>query len=685
MFPGRFPDVTIRPTTCGPLPSPAPCYHRHVARTRSPLPVFLLAAGGYLWFALPAAGWQDGAELGAAAATLGIPHPTGFPLDMLYLQWASWMPLGALGFRQNVFTALMASGALAWLARSVEEALLLARRPPLLAAFGGLLAAALLAGWKTLLEASLAVEVYASSLFLSGLALHPAVRNRPGRLGLIGGLSSGAHLSARWVPLLLALRSLATCRERSRRLTALLLGGGLGTLILLYLPVASSREPALDWGDPQTWSRFWEHLSAARIRSAFAGHMLSADAMDALRSLGTQLGELGIALPLALWGLSTTLRSSSEPLRQAARFAVLLLAVDLLYGVLLNPMGVADRQVGFLAGASLAALGAMGGVHLLHHLLERSLLSPSATRPLLGMLSLGLLLWNAWRIETERWHDGYAAEELLGAGGPLLRLPPRSVLLCEEDDLCAQLWFARYAVGARPDVTAVPVQHLWEPRVRAMLPVSLRPEDAPAESLRPLAPRARLALVGRVLRTWRDLPVPLFAQLDAPPPTLRPMLPADEPPWRTTRREAASLPSDAFAKLLNRYRAREGERLVDPPARGAWSRAFEQVGRGTLDIPDPHGALRFMEAAARIAPWRAAAWVNLGVVRARLGDLDGAIQACTEALRRDPRRATAWANLVTYLRAQGRTAAARAALDAAAAQGVHDPRLARYARELGLP
>ena len=38
----------------------------------------------------------DAGELGGAAWTLGVAHPTGFPLDMLAL-----LPLGSLAFRQS--------------------------------------------------------------------------------------------------------------------------------------------------------------------------------------------------------------------------------------------------------------------------------------------------------------------------------------------------------------------------------------------------------------------------------------------------------------------------------------------------------------------------------------------------------------------------------------------------------
>jgi hypothetical protein len=50
----------------------------------------------------------DSGEMVAAAYTLGIGHPPGYPLFMLLVKIASWLPLGDVAFRANLFASFLA-------------------------------------------------------------------------------------------------------------------------------------------------------------------------------------------------------------------------------------------------------------------------------------------------------------------------------------------------------------------------------------------------------------------------------------------------------------------------------------------------------------------------------------------------------------------------------------------------
>ena len=53
----------------------------------------------------------DGGELLAAANTLGIPHPPGYPTYTLLLKlFATVVPVGDLAYRGNLLSAILASG-----------------------------------------------------------------------------------------------------------------------------------------------------------------------------------------------------------------------------------------------------------------------------------------------------------------------------------------------------------------------------------------------------------------------------------------------------------------------------------------------------------------------------------------------------------------------------------------------
>src|SRR5512134_78178 len=65
---------------------------------------------------------EDSGDLLSASATLGIPHPTGYPLYVLLGRVASLLPLGSIAFRVNLVSALAGAAGVYFLARWVLEA-----------------------------------------------------------------------------------------------------------------------------------------------------------------------------------------------------------------------------------------------------------------------------------------------------------------------------------------------------------------------------------------------------------------------------------------------------------------------------------------------------------------------------------------------------------------------------------
>src|SRR5262245_62207104 len=85
----------------------------------------LAALWVYVLTLSPTVAWmnqgEDSGDLLAASATLGIPHPTGYPLFVLLGRLASLLPLGSVAFRINLVSALAGAAGVFFLARLVLE------------------------------------------------------------------------------------------------------------------------------------------------------------------------------------------------------------------------------------------------------------------------------------------------------------------------------------------------------------------------------------------------------------------------------------------------------------------------------------------------------------------------------------------------------------------------------------
>lgn len=116
--------------------------HRHLAGNQVDLAcalfLFLSSLALYAVTAVPGPFDGDYGEFQYMPRLLGLPHPTGYPIYLL-LGWAwSWLPLGTMAFRLNLFSAL-------WAALTLALLFALARQFGLrrVAALGGTLAFAL--------------------------------------------------------------------------------------------------------------------------------------------------------------------------------------------------------------------------------------------------------------------------------------------------------------------------------------------------------------------------------------------------------------------------------------------------------------------------------------------------------------------------------------------------------------
>ncbi|MFI5308340.1 MAG: protein O-mannosyl-transferase family [Polyangiales bacterium] len=633
------------------------------------MPVWLTAAVALGWLAAPDVGFRDSGEIGAAGFGLGIAHPTGFAVDLLLLRFASLVPLGHIGWRQNALVGLEAATALGLLAAICD---LSARRLDVHSresrAAGALLAAIGLGAFRTFFETAVAVEVYSLAVLAVLLAAYGWARGGAARglCMLVLGFSPGLHVSAGLLTALIALAAFAWLGPRSGfrfawpRLSLIVAGA----LIITYLPLASMRDPPLDWGDPQTPSRILAHLTAARIRGAYQHEMLSADPTSSFGILA-QLWELWPLLPPAL--LALVIGWSRNRLVVLAPLG--LLTADLAYAAFINPMGAEDRQVGHAAGAGLALLAGLGV----------ALVSERCQRPALRVATMcgaaALALISLWRFPVAELGDGYAAAELFGSGGPLAAVPARAILVCSTDDACAGSLFALYVERVRPDVDTAPAQHLWDPTVVRRFSAGVARAEPP--------PPQRAAAADREVRALVAAGAPRPVLFESAEPVRRAgrpvaLMSSSHVPYLVQSATGASVAGLTSLDRLRLARFVTGRPSSDR-ARTAWSQVYGTLGEQALGTALGVQALRV---ATQIAPARAAAWINLGVALEATGDLASALQSAQRAIDLAPSRPTAWVNATRLvLRLQGPDAARRL-LDLAAQAGVRDPRLLEIERTL---
>lgn len=242
----------------------------------------------YLRTLIPTAVDQDSGELVAAAHTLGIAHPTGYPLWTLLGRLCDLLPVGhTSAYRVALASALpaaAASGIVCWLVITSTGSLL----PGV---FSGLAFGLWFPTWS---QAVLA-EVYGLSGLLFSLFLVALWRWSRSRsvhsllwLALIGGAVSMHHRTAflSVAPVLATAFWLTRPRRTKTWVVAALLFLAPFALYL-YLPIRASMHPAVNWTNPTTFDRFYAHAMGTQ----YTHFALQNSAEEAMKQASKLVGE----------------------------------------------------------------------------------------------------------------------------------------------------------------------------------------------------------------------------------------------------------------------------------------------------------------------------------------------------------------------------------------------------------
>ena len=259
----------------------------------------------------------DSGELVTAIHTLGIPHPTGYPLYVLLGKvWTLIVPTGSVAARMSLFSvacAAAAGGLLHWSGRRMGL-------QPVAAATGAFLLAVSPSFWG---EANVQRVYSLNALFVVFVlsALVSWYRSDEVRWLYLAfflcGLGSTNHtfmaIEAAALIMVVCLRVPSTLKQPKLLLKSAA-AFALGLLPYVYLPLRSRANPVLDWGNPETLSNFVRVV----LRKEYWDRAWLTGPGDALRIASDYLWSLGEEL---LWvgALSAVLGVVVGPSARMAR------------------------------------------------------------------------------------------------------------------------------------------------------------------------------------------------------------------------------------------------------------------------------------------------------------------------------------------------------------------------------
>ena len=538
----------------------------------------------------------DSPELAAVAATFGVAHPPGYALyTMLASIWVAllgtWLePAHAANLLSGLFAA--AGVALCWL---------LPRRLGLSPAACWFTAGCLALG-RTYWSQAVVAEVYAMDIMLllavahAGLSLVSQGRGARWTTGLVTGLLLGSWLLHRpsnlfYAPAL-ALLAAGVWRELPPRKVLLVgfTGLVLAALPLIYLPLASARDPYMDMGDPETWEGFRAVVSAAPFRGLLGdvpGRVMASRAVLIMSELPVEVGmALLAALPgvAALWPRGRVARGFTG---MAAALILASGAFTLAYDILDYEAYLIPLHLGLclLGGGAVHWLGGMAGAR------------PTAA---LALTAVAGLFLNVQRNDL----SGQDLVERM-ARDTLQSVAPDALLLAQGDASATGMAYLQAVKGEAPGVRVV--------RMGNLAPWSLRqlaaryPEDpwpAPG-ALKGEGVALARPVMEALLRAGRPVFVPLSV----------------DPAWILPRDGSLGLVPRGLVKEVRR----RGERVpLRTLARGDAQRLLAAARRIS---PLPDGVdmdMRSMQLGYALA------LVNTGDILARFGDASPA-EACFKA------------------------------------------------------
>ena len=425
---------------------------------------FLLSGFFYLLTLSPTVSWIDSGELATVCTTLGIAHPTGYPVYTLIGRLFSLFPFGPPVQNLNLLSLLFISFSnlfLFFVLVTIFE-LLFPELPERWRKYISLVSTLIFSFTPTLWSQATSNEVYGLNVLLATLLLYlilSQIRLRKQEKNIwsnkifylfffLYGLSFGNHLST--VLLLpgfifLFMTIYGKSFFKKKRIFLLVSFFILGISIYLYLPVRSSLNPILNWGDPSSLSNLKRHISGWQ----YSVWMFSESGQAFWESLKNYLrlfySQFPIyLLPWAILGFIILLKKNWK----VFVFLLLIFLFTIFYGINYQ---IPDIDPYFLPSFLVAAVWLGCGIAWIFSLLQKQRHNPRTVAVILIILFSFFpfinLLRHYFKQDESRNYFAYDYAENI-----LRSIKKDSIVLTKIWDHYSPWLYLKYVENKRPDV-----------------------------------------------------------------------------------------------------------------------------------------------------------------------------------------------------------------------------------------
>ena len=434
--------------------------------------VFLISFCLYVRTLCPTIYTQDSGEFVTVACTLGVAHPSGYPLYALLGRVFSLSGFNSPAFRVNLLSAFFASLTVALVYFIILE--LCGGIMP--AIFG----AVCLMSSPILWSLSTVAEVYSlAAFFVALLMLVLMLKDEKGRCLYLFSFLFGLGLTNHQTLLLCGIAFLYLILY-SKRIVSMSASGFLtmfllfflGLSLYLYMPVRAVNQPVLNWGNPDTLRRFVRILTRADYGSLELGAVKGAErtgsfmvrqAASFLASLINQFNMAGFLCGLA--GLYFLIREKSGfSLFTSMLFLLTGPFFALLANMPLDKHSIAMLEVFYLPSMIVFSIWAGFAVSKIS----------ARFKPLALIIPAITLIVNFTSLDRSK---NYCARDY--GMNVLASLPENAIIFAKRDETRNSVWYLQLVEKKRTDVKLIvlPLPQWWTKEVERKWPGIIRREN----------------------------------------------------------------------------------------------------------------------------------------------------------------------------------------------------------------